>query len=271
MERADDRLARRGRRAARPAGLDRRRRRRPPTSCASSCAGPTGAGSRSWHADGEPQARHDALAADHAASSTPSPGWPRRPARRAGSTRPASVADTMLDHFWDVDHGGLFTTPDDGEALVARQKDLFDNATPSANSTAAVALTRLAALTGETPLRQPRRPHPAARRRRRRPGADGVLPRPRGRRPARAGHHRGRRRRRPPRPRRRRQRAVATERRAGVGRAVRLAAVGVARRRPGLRLPRLRLPGAAGHAGRPARPARRRQAAGRCPPARRGG
>jgi uncharacterized protein YyaL (SSP411 family) len=55
----------------------------------------------------------------------------------------------MLDHFWDVDHGGLFTTPDDGEALVARQKDLFDNATPSANSTAAVALYRLAALTGE--------------------------------------------------------------------------------------------------------------------------
>ena len=55
----------------------------------------------------------------------------------------------MLDHFWDVDHGGLFTTPDDGEALVARQKDLFDNATPSANSMAAVGLYRLAALTGE--------------------------------------------------------------------------------------------------------------------------
>ena len=55
----------------------------------------------------------------------------------------------MLDHFWDAGNGGLFTTPDDGEALVARQKDLFDNATPSANSTAAVALYRLAALTGE--------------------------------------------------------------------------------------------------------------------------
>ena len=29
----------------------------------------------------------------------------------------------LLDHFWDVDRGGLFTTPDDGEQLVARQKE----------------------------------------------------------------------------------------------------------------------------------------------------
>jgi hypothetical protein len=59
------------------------------------------------------------------------------------------TADVLLDHFWDVDHGGVFTTADDGEQLVARQKDIFDNATPSANSTAASALMRLAALTGE--------------------------------------------------------------------------------------------------------------------------
>ena len=59
------------------------------------------------------------------------------------------VVDVLLDHFWDVDRGGVFTTPDDGERLVARQKELFDNATPSANSTAALALYRLAALTGE--------------------------------------------------------------------------------------------------------------------------
>ena len=58
----------------------------------------------------------------------------------------------MLDHFWDVDNGGLFTTADDGEALVARQKDLMDNATPSANSIAAVAPVRLGALTGERAL-----------------------------------------------------------------------------------------------------------------------
>lgn len=55
----------------------------------------------------------------------------------------------LLDHFWDVDRGGLFTTPDDGEQLVARQKELLDNATPSANSSAALALARLGALTGE--------------------------------------------------------------------------------------------------------------------------
>ena len=191
--------------AARPAGLDRRRRSPTASSCCRELRRPDGRWHRSWHADGEPPARHDALAADHAASSTPSPGSPRRPARRAGSTRRATVADTMLDHFWDVDHGGLFTTPDDGEALVARQKDLFDNATPSANSIAAVALTRLAALTGE-----PRYANHADRILQLlgavdRPGAGGVLPRPARRsRSASTGHHRGRRRRRPPRPRRRR-------------------------------------------------------------------
>ena len=46
-----------------------------------------------------------------------------------------AVADILLDHFWDVDNGGLFTTADDSEQLVVRQKDLMDNATPSANST----------------------------------------------------------------------------------------------------------------------------------------
>jgi len=108
---------------------------------------------RSWHAGGQPHARHAALAADHAAlvdaftrlaEATGDGVW-------IGHAR--DVADTMLDHFWDVDNGGLFTTADDSEQLVVRQKDLMDNATPSANSTAAVALIRLGALTGEARYR----------------------------------------------------------------------------------------------------------------------
>jgi uncharacterized protein YyaL (SSP411 family) len=110
---------------------------------------PDGRWFRSWHAAGEPPARHDALAADHAAlvDAFTRVGEATGEARWIEQAR--SVAETLLDHFWDVDHGGVYTTPADGERLVARQKDLFDNATPSANSTAAVALYRLAALTGE--------------------------------------------------------------------------------------------------------------------------
>ncbi len=104
---------------------------------------------RSWQADGEPQARHAALAADHAAIVD---GFTRlAEATGDGSwlEHARAAADTMLDHFWDVDNGGLFSIADDGEQLVARQKDLMDNAIPAANSIAAVALVRLAALTGE--------------------------------------------------------------------------------------------------------------------------
>ena len=43
----------------------------------------------------------------------------------------------MLEWFWDPVNGGLYTTAEDAEALIVRQKDLVDNATPSANSTAA--------------------------------------------------------------------------------------------------------------------------------------
>ncbi|MFM2078770.1 MAG: hypothetical protein RJA49_2660 [Actinomycetota bacterium] len=103
--------------------------------------------SRSWQADGG--ARHAALAADHAAlvDAFTRLGEASGQARWIEAAR--EVADTMLDHFWDVDRGGLYTVAEDGEQLVVRQKDLLDNATPSANSIGALALQRLAALTGE--------------------------------------------------------------------------------------------------------------------------
>jgi uncharacterized protein YyaL (SSP411 family) len=110
---------------------------------------PDGRWHRSWHADGDPPARHDALAADHAALIDAFTRLAEATGERRWIAAASDVADTLLDHFWDPDHGGVFTTPDDGETLVVRQKDLFDNATPAANSIAAVALLRLAALTGE--------------------------------------------------------------------------------------------------------------------------
>jgi uncharacterized protein YyaL (SSP411 family) len=104
---------------------------------------------RAWHASAEPRARHDALAADHAALVDAFVHLAEVSGHASWIAEAVATADTMLEHFWDAEQGGLFTSPDDGERLIVRQKDVFDNATPSANSTAAVALLRLAALTGE--------------------------------------------------------------------------------------------------------------------------
>jgi uncharacterized protein YyaL (SSP411 family) len=104
---------------------------------------------RSWQADGQPRARHAALAADHAAIVDAFTRLAEATGDGSWIEHARDAADTMLDHFWDVDNGGLFSIADDGEQLVARQKDLMDNATPSANSIAAAALVRLGALTGE--------------------------------------------------------------------------------------------------------------------------
>ncbi len=61
------------------------------------------------------------------------------------------VAAGLVDLFAGED-GAFFTTGRDAEALIARPRDVFDNATPSANSLAADALLRLGALTGDEAL-----------------------------------------------------------------------------------------------------------------------
>jgi hypothetical protein len=63
-------------------------------------------------------------------------------------TEARAAADALLDLFWDDERSGVFTVGSDAEQLIVRSKDLFDGATPSANSVAAVALVRLGALTG---------------------------------------------------------------------------------------------------------------------------
>ena len=58
-------------------------------------------------------------------------------------------ADMTITEFWDENAGGFFFTSNDHEQLVVRNKDFYDNATPSGNSVAADVLLRLAKLSGE--------------------------------------------------------------------------------------------------------------------------
>ena len=62
------------------------------------------------------------------------------------------LTEVMVDEFADPAGGGFFYTGASHETLIARQKDLYDNATPSGNAMAATALLRLAALTGRDDL-----------------------------------------------------------------------------------------------------------------------
>jgi hypothetical protein len=59
------------------------------------------------------------------------------------------TADAMIARFADPERGGFFTTASDAEELIARRKDVDDHPIPSGNSAAALALLRLAALTGD--------------------------------------------------------------------------------------------------------------------------
>jgi uncharacterized protein YyaL (SSP411 family) len=63
------------------------------------------------------------------------------------------LARLLIDEFADAEQGDFFYTGKSHEALIARTKDLFDNATPSGNAMAATALLRLGALTGRDDLR----------------------------------------------------------------------------------------------------------------------
>jgi hypothetical protein len=104
---------------------------------------------RSWR---EGQARHNAYLDDYAAlilallslyQTDPDPYW---------FHAAEQLAEEMLQHFSDPS-GGFYDTRDDHGYLITRPKDLQDNATPSGNSLAAMALLQLSAYTGRSDLR----------------------------------------------------------------------------------------------------------------------
>jgi uncharacterized protein YyaL (SSP411 family) len=63
-----------------------------------------------------------------------------------------NLNEMMLELFWDEKGGGFFLTPDDGELLLIRPKEIYDGALPSGNSIALSNLLRLERITANKDL-----------------------------------------------------------------------------------------------------------------------
>ena len=105
---------------------------------------------RSWQSDAVPAARHSALAHDLAHVVDAMVRMYELTANHQWLEVAVHTAQQLIDSYWDSSNGGFFTVAADGEQLIVRQKDLMDNATPSANSVAAMAFLRLTAVTGDS-------------------------------------------------------------------------------------------------------------------------
>ena len=106
-----------------------------------------------WHRSWSPetaQAAHRAVANDLAALIEALVRLAEWTGERRWESEAVGVADELMERYLDVETGALWTTPDDGETLVTRPRDVMDGALPSANSVAAGALLRLGAITGAT-------------------------------------------------------------------------------------------------------------------------
>ncbi len=106
---------------------------------------------RAWRSG---RAQHLAYAGDHAALVDAFTRLAEATGEALWIAEARSVADALIDLFADDTNGGFFTTGSDAERLITRSKDVLDNALPSANAVAAVALHRLSALVGEDRYRQ---------------------------------------------------------------------------------------------------------------------
>ncbi len=64
-------------------------------------------------------------------------------------TEARTLADVTIKRFGDPERGGFYSTSADHEDLIARRKEVGDHPIPSGNSSAALGLLRLAAITGD--------------------------------------------------------------------------------------------------------------------------
>ena len=68
--------------------------------------------------------------------------------------RGLQLADAMVEHFADPEHGGFFYTADDAETLITRNKDWHDGSLISGNASAVTALLKLSRLANREDYRQ---------------------------------------------------------------------------------------------------------------------
>ena len=64
------------------------------------------------------------------------------------------LTDLLLEFFFDDEHGGFYPYASDGEQLLTRTKEVYDGAMPSGNAVAALVLSRLSRLTGDSRLQE---------------------------------------------------------------------------------------------------------------------
>ncbi len=100
---------------------------------------------RSWR---NGQARLDAYLEDEAALANALLSTYEATGDATRFTQARALADDLIARFWDEESGLFYDTAADHEKLIARPRELTDNATPCGNSLAAEALLRLAAYTG---------------------------------------------------------------------------------------------------------------------------
>lgn len=63
-----------------------------------------------------------------------------------------SLNNEAIRLFWDDSKGGFYFTPEDGENIIIRTKEVYDGAIPSGNSIALLNLIKLSRISGDTKL-----------------------------------------------------------------------------------------------------------------------